>query len=380
MRVTVGYSGETAELDVPEGRLAGAWRGPDGVAPRDLPGLVREALENPRDFPPLRRTVVPGDRVAIPLGPAVPDADIILAEVVAILREAGVEPEGITVLAAPGAHAPGTLHLPAGVTRIDHDPDDRARMAYLASTAAGRRVYLDRMLTDADVVLPIGRLAYDPVLGYDGPWGAIFPGLSDRETVRAAAAGALASLPEPGDRVPLFDEAAEVGWLLGSLFHVAVAPGVRGVAGIVAGREDLVRADGVRAIQDAWSVATDAWAELVVAGIGVAGVPSTLDDLSVGLQGALDLIRPGGASRIVALSEIAEVPEPVAGSPTSARLDRVLEGAAVYLLSRLDPEVVEDLGMVPVARLADVQRLVAASGSCLLLSPADRLRVTRSEA
>jgi hypothetical protein len=380
MRVTVGYSGETADLDVPEGRLAGSWRGPSGVDPRELPRLVREALESPREYPPLRQVVVPGDRVAIPLGPGVPGAEVILAGVIAVLREAGVEPEGITVLAAPGPHAPGALHLPEGVARIDHDPDDRARLAYLASTGAGRRVYLDRLLTDADVVLPIGSLAYDPVLGFSGPWGAIFPGLSDRETVRAAAAGALPTLPGPGDPLPLLDEAAEVGWLLGSLFHVAVAPGVRGVAAVLAGREDVVRAEGVRAVQAAWNLATDASAELVVAGIGVAGVPGTLEDLSVGLQSALELIRPGGASRIVALSEIAELPDLAGGSPVAARLDRVLEGAAVYLLSRLDPDAVEELGMVPVERLADVQRLVAASGSCAILSPADRFRVARSPA
>ncbi len=65
-----------------------------------------------------------------------------------------------------------------------HDPDDRAQIAYLASTKEGRRVYLNRLLTDADVVVPVGRLGYDPILGFRGPWSLLFPGLSDRETLR----------------------------------------------------------------------------------------------------------------------------------------------------------------------------------------------------
>lgn len=379
MQVTFGYAGKSAALVVPEDRLAGFWQGPDGVDPLALPALVREALEHPREYPPLRQVVVPGDRVVIPLGPGVPCADVILAGVLEVLQGAGVAPGDVTILAAPGPHATGTLPLPEGVTRNDHDPDDRERLAYLASTRAGRRVYLDRLLTDADVVLPIGCLAYDATLGYNGPWGAIFPGLSNRETLLHAEACALPSFPEPGDALPLLDEAAEVAWLLGSLFHLAVIPGASGVSGLIAGREDLVRDEGIRTIQSQWTLETsaDPDAELVLAGVGFPGVPSTLDDLSVALQTARSLLREDGARRIVAFTSLDVVPDRPEKS-VKERLDRVLEDAAVYLLSPIDPEQVEDLGMVPVDQPAEAQRLIDASRSIALLRPADRLRVARS--
>ena len=87
------------------------------------------------------------------------------------------------------------LALPEGVALAIHNPADRKQLAYLASTSEGRRVYLNRLLTDADVVVPVGRLGYDAVLGYRGPWGLIFPGLSDQETARSFRALTTAEWP-----------------------------------------------------------------------------------------------------------------------------------------------------------------------------------------
>ena len=64
-------------------------------------------------------------------------------------------------------------------------PGIAAGLAYLAATKEGRRIYLNRLLTDADVVIPVGRLGYDPILGHRGPWSVLFPELSDRATIEA---------------------------------------------------------------------------------------------------------------------------------------------------------------------------------------------------
>src|SRR5690606_33190636 len=106
-------------------------------------------------------------------------------------------------------------------------------LGYLASTKAGRRIYLNRALTEADVVVPVGALGFDPVLGYRGPWSTLFPGLSNAETQQAERRSAAGS----GRRGSVLEESAEVSWLLGSLFHVGVLPGVggSGAAGVIAG-------------------------------------------------------------------------------------------------------------------------------------------------
>ena len=52
-------------------------------------------------------------------------------------------------------------------------------LANLASTKAGRRVYLNRSLVDADQLIVVGRFHYDPMLGYAGGLSDLFPALSD---------------------------------------------------------------------------------------------------------------------------------------------------------------------------------------------------------
>ena len=61
-------------------------------------------------------------------------------------------------------------------------------MAYLAATDDGEPIMLNRLLTDADVVLPIGCLHSEPPTGYFGIHTPVFPTFSDHETLLAFAA------------------------------------------------------------------------------------------------------------------------------------------------------------------------------------------------
>src|SRR5437660_369348 len=67
-----------------------------------------------------------------------------------------------------------------------NDPTDQKRQAYLAATARGERIYLARELVDADVVISVGMIAYDSLLGYRGTNSVFYPGLSNVEAVSRA--------------------------------------------------------------------------------------------------------------------------------------------------------------------------------------------------
>src|SRR5438067_13470202 len=73
---------------------------PPTVSPREM---VRAALEKPFGFEPLRRALTPDDHVTVVLDPTLPYADVLLGEVFAHLRSAGIEPAAVTVLTPPGA-------------------------------------------------------------------------------------------------------------------------------------------------------------------------------------------------------------------------------------------------------------------------------------
>src|SRR5262249_23829463 len=152
-----------------------------------------------------------------------------------------------------------------GIARhLIHDPDDRAGIAYLASTKQGRRVYLNRLLTDADVVIPVGRLAFDPELGIRGPWSVLFPGLSDRQTMRDLRVGAGGPVPSRAAvrHEARLDELCEVGWLLGTHLLVGILPGATGVREVVAGRVEAVRERAIAALEQDWTMQAPSRAEL----------------------------------------------------------------------------------------------------------------------
>src|SRR5579872_1668503 len=67
------------------------------------------------------------------------------------------------------------------------DPAERRRMAYLATTHKGKRLYLNRTLVEADQIVVLSGRRYDPMLGYGGAEGALYPALSDEETRKAAS-------------------------------------------------------------------------------------------------------------------------------------------------------------------------------------------------
>jgi hypothetical protein len=58
------------------------------------------------------------------------------------------------------------------------------------------------------------------------------------------------------------------------------------------------------------------------------------------------------------------------------QLAQALDHCSVYLLSRLEPSVVEDLDITPMADADEVSRLFSRHGSCILLANAPYASVT----
>jgi nickel-dependent lactate racemase len=397
MRVVVDFAGESLELDVSDEKVVAAWRGP-AAGPEEPEEAVRNALENPPNFPPLRQFVVSGDHVVLAVDPTIGNLESLLEPIHAILRESGVEPDGVTVLSTGPASSDLNRALPSGATLAIHDPGDRGALAYLAATNHGRRIYLNRLLTDADVVIPLGRLGSDPILGYRGPWSVIFPGLSDNEAIqehRSRFRDADDGAPATQTKASL-DESFEVSWLLGTQFHIGVVAGMRGFTEIVAGRELDVRSSGIDAWENHWTFDAGSRAELVVVGVGRPGIESDFFSVADALATATRLVQHGG--RIVLLSRLAGELGPSLRRLTQAedpkRAKAVLGGhegdpdylaarqfahalgwADVFLLSNLPRETVEELSAIPLENPEQARRLVTRAGSCSFASAADLTRV-----
>ena len=288
--------------------------GPAGVA--DPAAAVRDALANPVEFPGLDRAVIPDDRVAVALSDDLTHPAAVVAGVLADLKRGGVDPARVDVVRASGPSGGRHGGDPRGelsradaaaVTFTRHDPEDENACAYLASTAAGERVYLARAAVEADVVVTCGALRFDPLLGVAGTYSTLIPGLSDEQAGLKARGQGHAELG-PDDSRPLRQLGDEVGWLLGSLFTVQAIPAADGgTAAVLAGGADAVLRAGRGRLDDLWRVRADRRADAVL----VAVAPGSHDRwaaTALALDAARRLVTRGG--RIVCLTDLAGSPPP----------------------------------------------------------------------
>ena len=229
------------------------------VAP-DLPDparALRHALEHPHQFPPLRRAILPDDLIAVVVDERLPRAAELLVSLLEYVVDAGVAPDAISLISAPGSAQAWIDDLPDSLQDVRaevHDPIDRKRLSYVASTRKGRRIYLNRTLMDAGQTIFLGGCRYDPLLGHADAASLLFPALGAADAVIDADRHFPAEIP--GNKPwPMRQEADEVAWLIGVPFLVhAIAGSDFGVAHIVAGTNEET-AECRRLLDLRWRVA-----------------------------------------------------------------------------------------------------------------------------
>jgi nickel-dependent lactate racemase len=364
--------------------------------------LVRDALEHPHEFEAMRRALTPDDHVTIVLDTNLPHVAALLVEVLDHLRSGGVQLDAVTVLTAPGSRQDWIDELPddhADVRTEIHDPTDRRKLAYLATTSGGRRVYLNRTLVDADFVVVLSGRDFDPHTGYAGAEASIFPALSDEETRESFAGEFSTDAPTAGpddEPWPARAEASEILWLLGTPFLVQVIGGVGdSVQSVVAGLPPS-SAEGIVRQNARWSATAAREPDTVI--VSLAGQPERLTFLDLAKAAACSarVVKKGG--RIAILTTAA--PDLGAG----AQLLRKMEGPAgarkllakekpddwtacrlwvfaakrhsLYLASGYPDTVAEELFTRPIRTASEVQRLIDASENVLVIPDAHKMMVT----
>jgi len=379
---------------------------PEGPPLSDVPDAVTAALDTPLEYPPLARATTPGDRVVLALESGLPHAAEVVAAVVKSLVAAPVDPDGLTVLTTradstidvgdPRRLIPEPLRNRIGLAT--HEPGDRRRLAYLAAADSGEPILLNRLLHEADLVLPLGCVQGESTSGYFGIHGLLYPDFSDERTLHRFRAPVSSHGRSDGARKrALAEQSDQVAWLLGINFTIQLIPAAGdGVLAVLAGQSDAVARRAQDLYHAAWDRSVPQQTSLVVAGIAGDRRQQTWANFGRALEAALAVVEQGGA--IAVCCELAEEPGPAvkrirAPGPRRAALKRInkdrppdalpaaqlaraLDHAQVYLLSRLEPGLVEDLEMIHIAAPEELMRLARRHRSCTLLSDAPRAVVS----
>jgi nickel-dependent lactate racemase len=386
-------TGASVRIDVSDTAVLADCPTPHGEPLDDPVAAVAAILLDPLDFPPVSQATVPGDQIVLAVDRAVPQVPAVVAGVVHTLLQGYAQASDIVIVTTDPDAARLTSLLEDDVRQqigvITHDPHAADALGYLATSREGKQIRFHRALLEADVVLPIGTLRLDEGLSYFGINSVLFPTFSDSETIERFRSPGTTSTEVHQRRRS--EEAEEAAWLLGSQFTLQVAPGPRdSILHVLAGDARSVAKRGRELCEIAWKHQSPSRAELVVASIEGGPEHQTWDNFSRALFSASRAVRDGGT--IVLCTELSCPPGPAlqklkAGADDDQLMhvlkrDRSDDAVAaallvterlrahVYLLSKLESDTVEDLGLGCVSSSDEVERLSRQFESCILLGNA----------
>ncbi|MEZ6070569.1 MAG: lactate racemase domain-containing protein [Pirellulales bacterium] len=371
---------------------------PRGQRATDVAATVLEALAAPLDFPPLAAAVLPGDSVAIAVDPLLPQLSLVVATLVRSLVDDGADASRITV-ALDAATDDATQEairqaLPSAwaddVVLAVHDPDNQDALAYLGDTRAHRRVDLCRALFDADVLVSLGRFTPTESFQSLGVHTALYPTFAATAVQRRYRRLATVGAPRRYLRQAR-NELDEVARLAGAMFTVQVIPGSGDdVLHVLAGAPGAVAKAARQCCREAWTAELAAPVELVVATVSPQANARCWDELARALTTAARAATPDGALAVcctldtppgagvaqLAASDnrdraVAQIRHdaPV-DTAVAMQLAHVLARHDVYMLSGLDAETLEDLGVTPLTGADDLARLAGRFADAVVIENA----------
>lgn len=402
MRVEIGYGRQRAEFEVADERLVGVTATAPMTVTDDVADALKHALENPFEYPALRRALTPDDQIAILVDDRLPQLELLLTTLLEYVVEAGIAAENIALVCAPGTEQPWLEALPEslGDVRCEvHDPGNRKRLAFVTTTKRGKTLLFNRSAVDADQMIVLCGRRYDTLLGFGGGAGALYPTFADREIRKDGASRLSLAAPIEQPNVAL-EEAVEATWLLGAPFFVQVIEGEHdSAAAIVTGGSPALK-EGLRQQELLWRRRVARPADVVVAGLS--GNPAHQDfrDLADALVCASRVLKKGGAILLMSELDVAaaaatdllrQADEPRDALREFERLQNfdlraawqwatVAKQARIFVLSATPDEIVEEIFATPVQSIDQAQRLVQGSKDCVFLPDAHKMLATVANA
>lgn len=277
--------------------------------------LLKEAMDNPIGTDRVENLVGKDEHVLIIVndhtrpGPN----QIIVKELMARLKSAGVSDDNIKFIIASGSHRASTDQEVANIIGdeyktkhqvIIHDCTDKNSIVYLGVTKSGLPLYVNKAVVENTFVITTGLIAPHHAAGYSGGRKSIIPGVAGLETLKVHH-----SLP-----IRPFEPA--MGFIYGNPFHEAALEGAKKVnvrfmvnavqdphkqnIAFVAGEIEKAHAKGVEICKSVSKVEIHGLADIVITSPGGYPRDSNLYQAQKALSVAEPLGKPGCTYILVA--------------------------------------------------------------------------------
>jgi nickel-dependent lactate racemase len=299
---------------IPTRNFLGSIEPKEKLAATDAGAEIERALKEPIASKRLSEIVKPEHKIAIVVDDATRPAPshLMVPPILNELNMAGVKDENVTVIFGCGTHRAVT-HEEAvrllgedvlkRVKAISHDCKAQD-LVYAGTTKKhGTKVYLNRVLAEANVKILTGDVGFHYYAGYGGGRKSILPAVSGEETIKHNHAMILHQNAKTGvlDGNPVHEDMVEAAKLAKVDFILNVVTNSKGeVVKAFAGDLEQAFYEGVKFVDEMYRIPVDRKADMVVVSPG--GYPADLNLFQAykGVDSALEVVKRGGVIILVA--------------------------------------------------------------------------------
>ncbi len=336
-----------------------------------------ESLEKPVGYPPLREYCVVGDRIVLAIGAAIPQIGLVVQGILEHLRATRAEPIDCQLLVTPAvARVLKASDLTSHELHV-HDATDEQSLAFLSVGCEDQAIYVNRLLFDADCVIPIHLAAISNQQQQSDPLFPTFSGVANRDQFETMSTKHRQS------------DVTQVNNQLGSFFCIELAAGAgQRILSIASGDRGQVHQATQESLRRYWNVKSRNMADCVVATIETQADETTWSDVFQALL-VCDRFVTSHAP-IMLWTELQQLPNKSVRSSLlksfkkSAdssqqdliELEAVIENHPIFLRSRLPTALIEDLGIGSLETPEQMLRISGKHAKKLLLRDAHRWQLT----
>lgn len=290
------------------------------IRPQFVPGLENEqqafvsALRKPLSCKALREQISPLDKVAI----AIPDitralpSDRLLTWLFEELSD--LPKENVSIIIGTGTHRPNTpeeiikmvgAEIAANFTIINHDAFDLATLEQIGVRDGGLPILMNKTYVQADKRIIMGFIEPHFMAGFSGGYKAIFPGITDLESImyyhRAAVIGDPLSTWGNLNNNPTQDQVRKNGAQAGVDFCINVTLNDNGqITGFFCGNVIAAHDKGCAFAKDTAMVKSEKLYPIVITSNCGYPLDQNLYQAVKGMSAAAQIVEKGGLIIVVA--------------------------------------------------------------------------------
>lgn len=280
----------------------------------DAEAEIERALREPVGSKTLSELAKPEHKVAVVVDDATRPAPshLLVPPILDELNVAGVEDENVTIIFGCGTHRAVTRE--EALRLLGEDVLNRVKavshnckssdLVYAGKTRKhGTKVFLNRVLAEADVKILTGDIGFHYYAGYGGGRKSVLPAVAGEEAIKHNHAMILHPKAKTGvlDGNPVHEDMAEAAKLAGVNFVLNVVINSKGeVVRAFAGDLEQAFYEGTKLVDEMYRIPFDRKADIVVVSPGGHPADINLYQAYKGVDSALEVVKRGGVIILVA--------------------------------------------------------------------------------